>query len=171
MLASKTGRSGKGDGKKADAGDQKGEPVEIHEWEDQWEGSEYPFVRLDGNRAACAICLMDFEEPKRISGNVIKAWARKSAEGKGAEKQESGESTPKSEVGDKPSSSAGAEAKTEEGESPAPTGESNNGGIQEVPILESGDTPRLEDAGEGSQPLRLLPCGHVFHVSNSHSLR
>lgn len=22
----------------------------------------------------------------------------------------------------------------------------------------------LEDAGEGAQPLRLLPCGHVFHV-------
>ncbi|KAJ8584513.1 hypothetical protein M405DRAFT_746875, partial [Rhizopogon salebrosus TDB-379] len=26
----------------------------------------YPFVRLEGCRAACAICLMDFEEPKRL---------------------------------------------------------------------------------------------------------
>lgn len=24
---------------------------------------------------------------------------------------------------------------------------------------------QLEDAGEGAQPLRLLACGHVFHVS------
>ena len=30
---------------------------------------------------------------------------------------------------------------------------------------------RLEDAGEGAQPLRLLPCGHVFHVSYSDSHR
>ncbi|KDR75897.1 hypothetical protein GALMADRAFT_68821 [Galerina marginata CBS 339.88] len=34
-------------------------------WEDNWEQSEFPFVALEGNRAACAICLMDFEEPKR----------------------------------------------------------------------------------------------------------
>jgi hypothetical protein len=26
-------------------------------------------------------------------------------------------------------------------------------------------TLRLQDAGEGAQPLRLLKCGHVFHVS------
>jgi hypothetical protein len=25
---------------------------------------------------------------------------------------------------------------------------------------------KLEDAGEGPQPLRLLGCGHVFHVSS-----
>ncbi|KAG7449523.1 uncharacterized protein BT62DRAFT_985126 [Guyanagaster necrorhizus] len=35
-------------------------------WEDHWEQEGYPFVVLEGNRAACAICLMDFEEPKRI---------------------------------------------------------------------------------------------------------
>jgi len=35
-------------------------------WEENWEQGEYPFVRLEGNRAACAICLMDFEEPKRV---------------------------------------------------------------------------------------------------------
>lgn len=34
-------------------------------WEGQYERSEYPFVVLEGNRASCAICLMDFEEPKR----------------------------------------------------------------------------------------------------------
>jgi len=37
-------------------------------WEEHWEQGEYPFVVLEGNRAACAICLMDFEEPKRIGG-------------------------------------------------------------------------------------------------------
>ncbi|ESK97193.1 c3hc4 type (ring finger) zinc finger containing protein [Moniliophthora roreri MCA 2997] len=35
-------------------------------WEDLWEKEGYPFVVLDNNRAACAICLMDFEEPRRI---------------------------------------------------------------------------------------------------------
>jgi len=34
-------------------------------WEANWELGEYPFVALEGNRAACAICLMDFDEPKR----------------------------------------------------------------------------------------------------------
>ena len=34
-------------------------------WEANWELGEYPFVALEGSRAACAICLMDFEEPKR----------------------------------------------------------------------------------------------------------
>lgn len=30
-----------------------------------WEKSDYPFVKLEANRAACAICLMDFELPRR----------------------------------------------------------------------------------------------------------
>jgi hypothetical protein len=35
-----------------------------------------------------------------------------------------------------------------------------------MPLSPSGNTPlRLQDAGEGAQPLRLLNCGHVFHVS------
>ncbi len=29
------------------------------------------------------------------------------------------------------------------------------------------DNLRLQDAGQGAQPLRLLKCGHVFHVSHS----
>ncbi|KAJ2922722.1 hypothetical protein H1R20_g14362, partial [Candolleomyces eurysporus] len=39
-------------------------------WEGQYEKSEYPFVVLEGNRASCAICLMDFEEPKRKHGHA-----------------------------------------------------------------------------------------------------
>jgi hypothetical protein len=30
-------------------------------WEDHWEQDGYPFVILESNRAACAICLLDFE--------------------------------------------------------------------------------------------------------------
>ncbi|KAJ3857686.1 hypothetical protein EV368DRAFT_29857 [Lentinula lateritia] len=34
--------------------------------EDSWDTESYPYVVLDDNRAACAICLLDFEEPKRL---------------------------------------------------------------------------------------------------------
>jgi len=86
-------------------------------WEDNWERGEYPFVRLEGNRAACAICLMDFDEPKRVGGTL----------GKGGRD----EGTDVKDAGD------------------------------EVP--QQHEELRLEDAGEGPQPLRLLACGHVFH--------
>jgi hypothetical protein len=41
--------------------------------------------------------------------------------------------------------------------------------IQEVPVetnnsAETENQLKLEDAGEGAVPLRLLACGHVFHV-------
>ncbi|KAJ7072322.1 hypothetical protein C8F01DRAFT_973331 [Mycena amicta] len=95
-------------------------------WEDHWEHGGYPFVILENNRASCAICLMDFEEPKRTDGH---------------EPAVSQQTTPP------PASPV----------------------IQEVPV-EPNDPPaaadgtlRLEDAGEGAQPLRLLACGHVFH--------
>ncbi|KAF7315741.1 RING-type domain-containing protein [Mycena indigotica] len=90
-------------------------------WEDNWERTTgYPFVMLENNRASCAICLMDFEEPKK---------------------------------------------KGESEAAPAP----ESSGIQEVPVEPSGPeesdgTLRLQDAGEGAQPLRLLACGHVFHA-------
>ena len=28
---------------------------------------EYPFVQLENHRASCAICLLDFQEPRRVS--------------------------------------------------------------------------------------------------------
>ena len=41
---------------------------EAETWEDNWvQYEEYGFVRLDRNRAVCAICLMDFEEPTKKS--------------------------------------------------------------------------------------------------------
>jgi len=110
----KIGESGSNEKGKAQGDSSSGDS-----WEDNWEKSEYPFVRLEGNRAACAICLMDFDEPKRIGGDSGK-------DGKDGD----------------------VEAKGDEGDVPQP--------YEEL---------RLEDAGEGPQPLRLLACGHVFHVS------
>jgi hypothetical protein len=107
---------GEGDAAIADADPEKGES-----WEDQYEKGEYPFVVLEGNRAACAICLMDFEPPKRKD------------EAAGGEA-----SVPTSPP-------AAAPSRSESGLDP--------------------DQLRLEDSGEGAQPLRLLACGHVFHVS------
>jgi hypothetical protein len=104
-------------------------------WEDHWEQGEYPFVRLEGNRAACAICLMDFEEPKRVV------------------------------AADTPT-----DGKSDD-EKPAAHAESvEDGAVQEIPLDRVQEEERdmelkLEDAGEGAQPLRLLACGHVFHVS------
>ncbi|KAI0268701.1 hypothetical protein BC834DRAFT_820813, partial [Gloeopeniophorella convolvens] len=47
-------------------GDNEKDPGRPRTWEDNWEKGEYPFVQLDSHRAACAICLLDFEEPKRV---------------------------------------------------------------------------------------------------------
>ncbi|KAJ7770234.1 hypothetical protein DFH07DRAFT_735478 [Mycena maculata] len=103
------------------------DPGEPQTWEDHWEHTGYPFVILEGNRAACAVCLMDFEEPKRIAEHDPVAAA------------------------------------------PPSTEDAIPSVIQEVPV-ESADSGgetenqlKLEDAGEGAQPLRLLACGHVFH--------
>ncbi|KAJ7703188.1 hypothetical protein B0H17DRAFT_1042128 [Mycena rosella] len=101
----------------------KGEP---QTWQDHWEHTGYPFVVLEGNRAACAVCLMDFEEPKRIDGYEATTGASSTAEP-----------------------------------------EVSTAVIQEVPVNTNSageaDQLKLEDAGEGAQPLRLLACGHVFH--------
>ncbi|KAI0031727.1 hypothetical protein K488DRAFT_78889 [Vararia minispora EC-137] len=98
-------------------------------WEDNWEKAEYPFVRLEDNRASCAICLLDFEEPKRRGRTLA---------------------------------SNGAEHPPEGGDADA-----SDGTVVEVEAQPARDAernaPRLEDASEGVQPLRLLTCGHVFH--------
>ncbi|KAF7376155.1 hypothetical protein MSAN_00030400 [Mycena sanguinolenta] len=126
-------RKGNKDGSNSPAGDV---PVRTHQqagepqtWQDHWEHTGYPFVVLEGNRAACAVCLMDFEEPKRIAGF-------------------------------EPTPTAAPPA-----EEPAPS----TPAIEEVAV-ETNDTAattenqlKLEDAGEGAVPLRLLACGHVFH--------
>ncbi|KAG6874467.1 hypothetical protein C0995_010377 [Termitomyces sp. Mi166 len=105
-------------------------------WEEYWEQGEYPFVVLEENRAACAICLVDFVEPKRIWGNIksIKSKAEGSMN-----------------AADVPNSNVQVASISVSG---FPSGSENIG---------HGVT-KLVDAGEGTQPLRLLACGHVFHI-------
>ena len=99
-------------------------------WADKWEETEHPFVTLEGNRAACAICLMDYEEPKRKSG-------------------------------------AGGEDETDDVKAPTDIEEGTSGASAAEPVAQEAHLSdlKLSDAGQGSQPLRLLGCGHVFHVS------
>lgn len=101
-------------------------------WEDHWEQEGYPFVVLEGNRAACAICLLDFEEPKRIGAPAIDE----------VEKQE-----------------------TEQELMPSVSTQVATIGVENITEEDRDEQIRLQDAGEGAQPLRLLACGHVFHVS------
>ncbi|KAF5385866.1 hypothetical protein D9615_002553 [Tricholomella constricta] len=128
-------------------------------WEAHWEQGEYPLVVLEGNRAACAICLMDFEEPKRKRGTSDTAAAVTAATATATPAATATASSP----------DAGPSKLEEEGasrpvQSPA---------ISIVPVQsataeqqgENDDELHLADAGEGAQPLRLLACGHVFHVS------
>lgn len=133
-------------GKKSDHGVNSKEKTEEHTgepqtWEEHWEQGEYPFVVLEGNRAACAICLMDFEEPKRIRGVP-------------APPNEQGNPVP---IQDSPSEPLASDQETS-------SGQPNS---QRVDIDEENreENLKLEDAGDGAQPLRLLACGHVFHVS------
>lgn len=106
-------------------------------WEENWEQGEHPFVTLEGNRASCAICLMDFEEPKRKNDTA----------GEEQNKEDSSSSLP---AGTGPNSNT-----------PAPTAAAQNASDEQ-----SQNQIKLADAGEGAQPLRLLECGHVFHVSS-----
>jgi hypothetical protein len=121
-LNSKESNKSAGSGEKGQG--TKSPPAEPATWEDHWEQGDYPFVRLEGNRAACAICLMDFEEPKRVVGIA----------------------TP-----------------------PVENADANTAAVQEIrverqTVAEAEAHLRLTDAGAGAQPLRLLTCGHVFHV-------
>lgn len=125
-------------------------------WEDCWEQGEFPFVRLTENRASCAICLLDFEEPKRrVAREVIKSWAKRNGRSDlvADASKEAGETN-------SPQDSSTA------GPSTSPTAPQQD--VREVPIaspVSEQSELKLEDAGEGAQPLRLLECGHVFHVS------
>ncbi|OCH95185.1 hypothetical protein OBBRIDRAFT_884250 [Obba rivulosa] len=114
-------------------------------WEDNWELGDYPFVRLEENRASCAICLLDFEEPKKAP------WAIDAD----AEKEETGR---EGESVIQPTTTGG----NEDNERPADRGEP---AVLEIQVEDATgeEQLRLSDAGEGPQPLRLLSCGHVFH--------
>ena len=116
---------------------------------------EYPFVQLDSHRASCAICLLDFQEPRRVSSGPVGSDLPKTpVENQGTEASETrqegeGENEDEGDI-------------TEQTTTPAtPT----------TPASPTGDMAlRLQDAGQGAQPLRLLKCGHVFHVSSLSSM-
>lgn len=131
---------------KGGVGKEKGSSNRLPTWEDNWEKSEFPFVQLDSHRASCAICLLDFQEPKRASLGPLGSEVTKE--------------TAENQVVDVPGTREEGEGDiTEQAAPPAsPTSPS------------SGMALRLRDAGEGAQPLRLLKCGHVFHVSPPLSL-
>lgn len=101
-------------------------------WEANWELGEYPFVALEGSRAACAICLMDFEEPKR----------KEEVTGEGSSNPRRMEHTDRT-------TEDVVDSNTSSGE-------------------ERQEKLKLVDAGDSGQPLRLLPCSHVFHVCLFH---
>jgi hypothetical protein len=115
-------------------------------WEDNWEKGEYPFVQLDSHRASCAICLLDFQEPRRVgvAAHESDALAKTQKHKEAAENQATGDPVAQRE---------GEADVTEQTAALALPGEDLS--------------LRLQDAGQGPQPLRLLKCGHVFHVSPS----
>ena len=132
---------------KGSTGKGKRDPNRPLTWEDHWEKGEYPFVQLDSHRASCAICLLDFQAPRRMGigaqgSDVTNAGAQNQTHREEAENQATGEPVIQQE----------GEADVTE---------------QTAALALPGDdlTLRLQDAGQGAQPLRLLKCGHVFHVS------
>lgn len=126
----------------------------ISEGDPRFEKCEHPFVVLDSNRAMCYICLSEFVEPKRKEG-VPPASPRPKTPQPATEEGQS--STPHIKTGDEteqdPSSSDVKQAKGKE-----PVQEDITEATPEA-------TPETEeDLGTPGEPLRLLACGHVFHV-------
>ncbi|KAH9176306.1 hypothetical protein EDB89DRAFT_1940390 [Lactarius sanguifluus] len=130
----------------------KGGPKRPLTWEDNWERGEYPFVQLDGHRASCAICLLDFQEPKRIGGvGSLKTVEDKTDLEVQAQAEDEAEA-------------AAAENEAIDGQDDDDDDEVEEvGGDVTEQTTANGDNLRLQDAGQGAQPLRLLKCGHVFH--------
>jgi hypothetical protein len=140
-LPSDAAKSGRGKGKGKDSS-------RPRSWEDNWERGEYPFVQLDSHRASCAICLLDFQEPKRVNVGAGRTVVDKA---KPTEQEQLHEQVAQNDV-------IGGPGPPEEGDVTEQQ--------TRTPLSPSGAIPlRLQDAGEGAQPLRLLNCGHVFHVS------
>ncbi|KAI0277607.1 hypothetical protein BGY98DRAFT_1089861 [Russula aff. rugulosa BPL654] len=118
-------------------------------WEDNWVKGEYPFVQLENHRASCAICLLDFQEPRRVSsGPDVPITPVENQTTEVPETRQEGEGDHEGDI-------------TEQVTTPATPATPLTPLTPTSPI---GDLAlRLQDAGEGAQPLRLLKCGHVFH--------
>ena len=121
------------------------------EWDQTWERGAHPFVRLPENLATCGICLLEFEAPRRL--NSCRSRLAEDAEEDGEEDDDDGEEL---EMGEMPTK-AGTENEPGEKvavELPQPVDK------QAVQSAESG-------SGDAPEPLRLLSCGHAYHVSLS----
>ncbi|KAH9935285.1 uncharacterized protein B0H18DRAFT_975121 [Fomitopsis serialis] len=147
------GAGGAGDGK---GGLKREMDPEKMTWEDRWESGDYPFVRLEGNRAVCAICLLDFEPPKRVDG------AEEESEEKVREASEDTDDKDDAASGKVDLEAGEREGEVADGEVGAPDESVHEVQVDEV-TEEDRQQLRLDDAGEGAVPLRLLACGHVFH--------
>jgi hypothetical protein len=118
-------------------------------WEDNWVKGEYPFVQLDSHRASCAICLLDFQEPTRVSSGPA------------------GLDVPKTPVEDQVTEALETRQEGEAEREGDITEQTATPATPPTPVTPGSPTSdlalRLQDAGQGAQPLRLLKCGHVFH--------
>ncbi|KAH9900859.1 hypothetical protein C8Q73DRAFT_221408 [Cubamyces lactineus] len=103
-------------------------------WEANWQPTTYRFVRLLDNQARCAICLTDFEAPRRVDPPT-----QDPAFG------ETHEMTP---------ARAGLAAGSAEYSVPTESPHPRDAAV--IQRVKSGQD-------DGPQPLRLLSCGHAFH--------
>ena len=124
-------------------------PVEgVDEWDRMFEPAPYPFVRLPENRATCMICLTEFEAPRRVSERELAIQPQPQPALAGMPELEGNM----------------LELRPLSLSSPALD-------VEEVRVESPRDadarTIELADTGgsDAPQPLRLLSCGHVYHVS------
>jgi len=146
LLPFRRGTTSTGKTVKSGSTKEKGGSKRPSTWEDNWVKGEYPFVQLDSHRASCAICLLDFQEPRRVSsgpaGSDVSKTPVENQATEASETRQEGEGEREGDI-------------TEQATTPA---------TPSSPSSPTGDLAlRLQDAGQGAQPLRLLKCGHVFH--------
>jgi hypothetical protein len=122
-------------------------------WEAQFEKGEYPFVRLDGNRATCAICLCDFVPPKP-RGGVAPPAASGSTPGPSDVEASSVPNADESTVSNNEEQKDDDKDKQEKSKSKSKKIKKEK---EEQKVEED------EEVGVPGEPLRLLECGHVFH--------
>jgi len=151
--------------KKSGSTKEKGRSIRPSMWEDNWVKGEYPFVQLDSHRASCAICLLDFQEPRRVnSGSAGSDDPKTPVEDQATDTPEirqEGEGEREDDITEQAATPA----------TPATPATLATLATPTTPGSPTGDLAlRLQDAGQGAQPLRLLKCGHVFHVSFLSSL-
>ena len=117
------------------------------EWDRRWERGSYPFVRLPENRATCMICLTEFEAPRRVSERELAIQPQPQPALAGMPGLEGNM------LELRPLSSPILDVEEVRVESPRDA---------DARTIELADT----GGGDAPQPLRLLSCGHVYHVSN-----